>query len=98
MALALACVGLYGLMSFQVIRRTGEIGVRMALGARPAQVVRLVLRESLALVLLGTVLGTVAARGVSRFVESMLFGLTPGDPLTYGCVAAGIAAVALLRL
>jgi predicted permease len=95
-ALALACVGLYGLMSFMVIRRTGEIGVRMALGARPGQVLRLVLRESFALVMLGTVLGAVAAHAASRFVESMLFGLAPGDPLTYGSVAVGLVAVALL--
>ena len=95
-ALALACVGLYGLMSFMVIRRTGEIGVRMALGARPGQVLRLVLRESFALVMLGTVLGAVAAHAASRLVESMLFGLTPGDPLTYGAVAVGLVVVAVL--
>jgi len=68
----------------------------MALGARPGQVLRLVLRESFALVMLGTVLGAVAAHAASRLVESMLFGLTPGDPLTYGAVAVGLVAVAVL--
>ena len=81
-ALALACVGLYGLMSFMVVRRTGEIGVRMALGALPADVLRLILRDSVALVASGIVLGLSAAYGASRFVESMLFGLSPGDPTT----------------
>ncbi len=68
----------------------------MALGARPGQVLRLVLRESFALVMLGTVLGAVAAHAASRLVESMLFGLTPGDPLTYGAVAVGLVVVAVL--
>jgi predicted permease len=95
-ALALACVGLYGLMSYMVVRRTGEIGLRMALGALPVQVLGLVLRESAALVTLGAALGIVAAFGASRFVESMLFGLSPGDPVTYGSVALVLVALALL--
>jgi predicted permease len=95
-ALALACVGLYGLMSFMVVRRTGEIGLRMALGALPADVLRLILRDSVALVASGIVLGLAAAYGASRFVESMLFGLSPGDPTTYAAVALLLASVALL--
>jgi predicted permease len=95
-ALALACVGLYGLMSFLVLHRTGEIGLRMAVGALPAQVLRMILRESLALVGLGVALGLPAAYGSSRFIESMLFGLSPADSLTYGSVALILIVVALL--
>ena len=95
-ALALACVGLYGLTSYMVVRRTGEIGLRMALGALPVQVLGLVLREAAALVTRGAALGIVSAYGASRFVESMLFGLSPGDPLTYGAVALLLGALALL--
>ena len=94
-ALVLACVGLHGLVSYVVVRRTGEIGLRMALGALPAQVLWVILRESMALVALGTVLGIVAAYGVSRVLGSMLFGLSPGDPLTYVAVALGLVGVAL---
>jgi len=79
-----------------VVRRTGEIGLRMALGALPVQVLGLVLRESAALVTRGAALGIVSAYGASRFVESMLFGLSPGDPLTYGAVALLLGALALL--
>jgi ABC-type antimicrobial peptide transport system permease subunit len=68
----------------------------MALGARPAQVLRLVLRESFGLVTVGTLLGSMAALGASRYVESMLFGLAPGDPLTYVSAATGLVVVALL--
>jgi predicted permease len=96
LALALACVGLYGLMSFLVVRRTGEIGVRMALGALPLDVLRLILRDSAVLVASGVVLGLAAAYGASRLVESMLFGLSPGDPLTYLSVTVLLVAVALL--
>jgi predicted permease len=95
-ALALACVGLYGLMSFLVLHRTGEIGLRMAVGALPAQVLRMILRESLGLVGLGVALGLPAAYGSSRFIESMLFGLSPADSLTYGSVALILIVVALL--
>jgi predicted permease len=95
-ALTLACVGLYGLLSFLVLNRTGEIGLRMALGALPGQVLRMILRESLALVGLGVALGLLAAYGGSRFIQSMLFGISPADPLTYGAVALLLIAAPLL--
>ncbi|HMF60459.1 MAG TPA: ABC transporter permease [Vicinamibacterales bacterium] len=96
LALILASVGLYGLMSFVVLRRTGEIGLRMALGALPAHVLRMILRDALALVVLGLVLGVAAAFGGSRLIASMLFELSPVDPLTYGTVALVLVIVALL--
>jgi predicted permease len=95
-ALILACVGLHGLMSYLVLQRTGEMGLRLALGARPAQVLQMVLRESFTLVAAGLVLGLAVAYGVGRFVESTLFGLTAADPLTYAVVAGVLAAVTLL--
>jgi predicted permease len=95
-ALMLACVGLYGLMSYLVLQRTGEIGLRLALGALPSEVLRMVLRESFALVAIGIVLGLSVAYGVRRFVESMLFGLTAADPLTYAAVTGVLVAVTLL--
>ena len=95
-ALALACVGLYGLMTYMVVRRTGEIGLRMALGALPRQVLGLVLRESAALVTAGAGLGIAAALGASRFLESLLFGLSPSDPLTHGAIALLLVALGLL--
>jgi len=94
LALALACVGLYGLMSYAVLRRTAESSLRMALGALPSHVMRMMLRESVALVSLGIVAGVAAAYGLSRLVASMLFGLSPTDPLTYAAMAAVLMAVA----
>jgi predicted permease len=81
-ALLLACIGLYGVMSYAVTRRTNEIGIRMALGARPLNVVWLVLREVLLLVVLGAGIGLTAALVATRYVASLLFGLTTNDPLT----------------
>jgi predicted permease len=95
-ALTLACVGLYGLMSYLVLHRTGEIGLRLALGALPGQVLRMVLGESLALVAIGLMLGLASAYAVRRFIASMLFGLSPADPATYAVVAAILLAVTLL--
>lgn len=95
-ALMLACVGLYGLMSYLALQRTGEMGLRLALGARPAQVVRMVLREAVALAAVGLVLGVTLAYAVGRFVESMLFGLTAADPLTYAVIAGFLIVVMLL--
>jgi predicted permease len=96
LALLLSAVGLYGLMSYAVLRRTGEIGLRMALGALPGHVLKMILRESLGLVGLGIVTGVAAAFGASRFVESLLFGLSPTDPLAYGSGALLLIVVAFV--
>jgi predicted permease len=95
-ALLLACVGLYGLMSHAVLRRTGEIGLRMALGALPGQVLRIVLGECLLMASLGILIGIAIAFGAGRLVASLLFGVAPLDPLTYGASAAALVAVATL--
>lgn len=95
LALALACVGLYGLMSYQVLRRTGEIGLRMALGALPRHVLAMILRESLALVGLGIALGLAGAAAAGRLVSTMMFGLSSNDSLTYATVGATLLLVAL---
>jgi predicted permease len=96
LALALACLGLYALLSHGVARRTGEIGLRMALGALPAHVLRMVLRESLLIVGLGLVLGVVAAYWASQLVASMLYDLSVGDPATYAAVALLLILMAAL--
>jgi putative ABC transport system permease protein len=84
LALTMACVGLYGLLAYSVAQRTKEIGIRMALGAQGTQVVALVVKRSVRLVLIGIALGLPAAWAASRWVESMLFGLTPADPVAIG--------------
>jgi putative ABC transport system permease protein len=84
LALTLACVGLYGLLAYSVAQRTKEIGIRMALGAQGTRVVALVLKGGARLVLIGIVLGMPAAWAASRWVESMLFGVTPTDPAAIG--------------
>ena len=82
LALLLACVGLYGLMSYTVNRRTSEIGIRMALGAERSRISSMVLRESLLLVFCGLLIGVPAAALASRLIANQLFGLKPGDPAT----------------
>jgi len=81
LALLLVCIGLYGVTSYGVTRRTNEIGVRMALGATTSSVKLMVLRETMLLVAIGTLIGLGGAYATTRLVESMLFGLAPGDPL-----------------
>ena len=88
LALTLSCVGLYGLLSYQVARRTREIGVRMALGAQPVNVLRLVIGRGMGLALAGTAIGSLVAIGITRFLDSLLFGVRPNDPLTLLAVAA----------
>lgn len=96
LALVLACVGLYGVMSYTVSRRTREIGVRMALGAQRTQVLGMVLSEGLKLVLIGIVVGIPVALLASRVFSSMLFGLSPADPLSMLTVIAVLGSVATL--
>ena len=95
LALAIACVGLYGAMAYTVARRTGEIGIRMALGAQRPGIVWMVLREVLAIAGVGLALGYGAARLTTRFVESFLFGMKPNDPLEVAAAIGILLAAAL---
>jgi predicted permease len=95
LALLLACVGLYGTMSYGVIRRSREIGVRLALGAQRGTILRQVLRESLRVAGTGVVIGSVAALWATKAVSTILFGLSPGDPVTLTAVAATLLLTAL---
>ena len=95
LALLLACIGLFGLMSYSVSRRTNEIGIRMALGAQRAGVVGMVLRESMLMVVIGVVVGLAGALAGGRFVESVLFGLSTTDVWT---ISSAIGLIALVSL
>ncbi len=94
LALVLVCIGLYGVLAYDVARRTHEIGIRMALGASARQIVRLVLGETLWVVGIGAVIGLGAALAATRWVKSLLFGLQPHDPLTIGLAVLLLLAVA----
>ena len=96
LALALAAVGVYGVVSCSVAQRTREIGVRMAIGARPSDVRRMVLAHGGRLALMGVALGSALALVGARLIRGMLFDVSPTDPVTFGVVAAGLLAVALL--
>src|SRR5262249_2961993 len=80
LALAIASVGLYGTMAYSVARRTGEIGIRMALGAQRGVVVRMILRQVMVVAAAGLAIGLPAALGASRLIESLLFGMKASDP------------------
>jgi len=95
LALALAGAGIFGMMHYSVVQRTQEIGIRMALGAQRANVLNMVFREGLALTLVGVVLGAAGSLALTRSISSLLFGVTPGDPVTFGAVSATLAAIAL---
>jgi ABC-type antimicrobial peptide transport system permease subunit len=88
LALLLACIGLFGLMSYSVSRRTNEIGVRMALGAQRAGIIHMVMRESMTLVALGVFLGLAATLAAGKLVATVLFGLAPTDVWTIGAAVA----------
>jgi len=96
LALILACIGLYGVMAHGVVRRTNEIGIRMALGARGGNIAWMVLRETLYLVLVGLVIGVPAALLGGRLISSQLFGTSPADPFTLVGASLVLTLVALL--
>jgi putative ABC transport system permease protein len=95
-ALVLAIVGIYGVMSYSVTQRTHEIGIRMAIGARPLDVFKMILGQGMKLALIGVGLGLVGAFIVTRFMATMLFGIEPTDATTFGAITAILIAVALL--
>jgi putative ABC transport system permease protein len=95
-ALLLAAVGIYGVISYSVVQRTREIGIRVALGANESDVLRSVVGRGMALALTGIVLGLAGAYGVTRVLSSLLVGVRPTDPITFASIALLLAAVALL--
>ena len=95
LALVLAAAGIYGVMAHLVALRTSEIGVRMTLGARPADVMKLVIREGLTQALVGLAIGLTAGVWLMRTFRTMLFGVHPADPLTVIAVAVILSATAL---
>jgi putative ABC transport system permease protein len=95
-AVLLAAVGIYGVMSYSVVQRTREIGIRMAIGAQTTDVLRLVVRQGMLLTAAGVFIGVVSAVAVTRLMASLLFGVGATDPLTFTMIGLLLAAVALM--
>jgi putative ABC transport system permease protein len=96
LALALTVIGLYGVISYSVTQRTSEIGVRMALGAQPLDILRMILQQGMGLVFIGVAIGLAGAWAVTRVMSSLLFEVSTSDPLTFFSVALLLTVVALL--
>jgi ABC-type antimicrobial peptide transport system permease subunit len=96
MALALAVVGVYGVLAYAVARRRHEVGIRLALGAQPGAVRALFVRQGLLLTSLGGILGLVSSLALSRWISSLLYGVTAVDPLTYALSATALAGAAIV--
>jgi putative ABC transport system permease protein len=95
-ALALAAVGIYSVISYSVTQRTQEVGVRMALGAQPGDVIRLILKQGLALTLIGVAAGVLGALAAARVMFGLLYGVTATDPATFVAISLLLAIVAML--
>ena len=95
LAVALAAVGLYGVMSYSVVQRTHEIGIRMALGAQQHDVLKMVVQRGMSLAGVGVILGVAASFGLTRLISHLLFGVSPSDPVTFLAVAVLLMSVAL---
>jgi ABC-type antimicrobial peptide transport system permease subunit len=95
LALVLAAVGLFSVISYNVSQRTHELGVRMALGAESGDVLRLVMREGLRITVIGTLIGAGVALATARFVEPLLYSVSPRDPVTFAIVIAVLLAAAV---
>jgi ABC-type antimicrobial peptide transport system permease subunit len=95
LALVLASIGIYGIMAYSVSRRTNEIGIRMALGAQPQRVLRMVLGEASWIVVIGVIAGLAGALALGRLIASMLYGLKPWDPATFAIASTLLILVAV---
>ena len=95
-AFLLVCVGIYGVMAYAISQRTGEIGLRMALGARRSDILRIVLSEAGLIVVAGVGAGLMGSLVLTRFLQTLLFDIKPTDPLTFGTLTILLAGVALL--
>jgi len=93
-ALTLAAIGIYGIVSYSVTQRTQEIGVRVALGAQPRDILRMVVKEGLSMTLIGTAAGLAAAAAVTRVMSTLLFGVSAADPITFTVIPLVLIAVA----
>jgi putative ABC transport system permease protein len=96
LALALAGIGIYGVMAYAVTQRTQEIGIRMALGAARAEIIRMVVKQGMILAITGLIVGGLASAALSRLVAGLLFGVSATDPKVFGAVSLILAAVAFI--
>jgi len=95
-ALLLAAIGLYGVISYSVAQRTRELGIRIALGAQRGDVLRLILRQGMAVVAAGVIFGVAASLGLTRLIASLLYGISANDPLTFLLFSVALVLVAFI--